>query len=85
MNYAFVGAMLNSALYLVAVFAAGQVHGNVWAWKSAIAAMGVTYLSYLAQCAWQADQGNVVLHKVSNAFVWLSIALGVAAGLALLF
>lgn len=47
MNFAVIGAMLNSALYLSAVFIAGLTINNEVAWKLSIAAMGFTYLSYL--------------------------------------
>lgn len=71
------GVLINSALYLNGVFVAGLVEGNLWAWKLALAAFGVTYLSYLAQFI---REGSIL----AVGAVWLSIALGAAAGLALL-
>lgn len=69
------GGMLNSALYLSGCFIAGLYTANGTAWRLSLAALGATYLTYNAQCGrhWSKD--------------WLlgaSIALGIAAGLALL-
>lgn len=79
MNHAIVGAMLNSALYLTAVFVAGLTTGNRHAALFAIAALGVTYLSYLAQLftLWPR-------FLTADRLVFVSIALGGAAGLSLL-
>ena len=72
------GILINSALYLVAVFYAGLWTQNPWAWKGAIATLGVTYLSYFVQVAWSKRR------SIAGALVGLSIGLGVLAGLALL-
>jgi hypothetical protein len=70
-----VGALLNSAIYLVCVFVAGLTGHHV-ASELALVAMGLTYLSHLAQIQ-QRWFGDVL--------VSLSIIAGVCAGLALLF
>lgn len=81
------GVQINSALYLAGCFVAGLVTGNGWAWRFALAAAGVTYLSYLAQ--WEdarreATSFATSLWTISRGLVLLSIALGAAAGLRLL-
>jgi hypothetical protein len=91
------GALLNSALYLVAVFAAGMATRNPAAWMLAIAAMGVTYLSHLAAIPRLAHR---VVVRSETAVInvtprWqvaaqtlltlASILLAAAAGVALLF
>lgn len=70
------GILVNSALYLSGCVAAGLVTGNGLAWRFALAAVGVTYIGYVLQ---------YVAHALANAAVWLSVGLGVAAGLSLLF
>ena len=72
------GILINSALYLAAVFYAGMWMQNPWAWKGAIATLGVTYLSYFVQGAWPQRRSIAVV------LVGLSIVLGAASGLALL-
>jgi len=80
----FVGALIHSALYQVGVFVAGIVTGHHLAWNLALAAMGVTYISHaLGFVAF--DTGSRRLMAGANAVVWLSIAFGAAAGIALLF
>lgn len=69
------GAMLNSALYLEACFMAGLFLGNPVAWRLAIAAMGVTYLSYCAA---------FIEHRSRYYLLPASIVLGALAGLSLL-
>jgi hypothetical protein len=69
------GVLLNSALYLSACFVAGLVLHNPVAWRLAIAAMGVTYLSYSLQ---------LLGHWSSRYVTFASIALGLLAGLSLL-
>jgi hypothetical protein len=69
------GVMLNSALYLEACFMAGLFLSNPVAWRLAIAAMGVTYLSYSTQ---------FVEHWSRRYLLIASIVLGAAAGLSLL-
>lgn len=89
---AFAGALANSALYLWCAFLAGLASGNGAAWKFALAAMGVTYLSYFVQAPIVLEvtiDGSCA--RVTYAPAWLrvsvlylSIALGVFAGVALL-
>jgi hypothetical protein len=91
------GALLNSALYLVAVFAAGMATRNPAAWMLAIAAMGVTYLSHLAAIPRLAYRlvahAETALVNVTPRWqcaaqlllTLASILLGAAAGVALLF
>jgi hypothetical protein len=73
-----IGALINSALYLACVFIAGIVTAHPLAWKLALVAMGMTYLSHYAQLTTLAEIVAIVL-------VSLSIAFGLFAGLALLF
>lgn len=77
-----VGALLNSALYLSAVFIAGMLTANGLAWKLAVAAMGVTYLSFLLQMSSDAVAGQA--GKLEAGVTLFSILLGIAAGVALL-
>lgn len=74
--YAF-GLIVNSALYLAAVFVAGLLTQNAWAWQAAIGTMGVTYLSYAAHL--------VERPRAARSLASLSILTGVVAGLRLLF
>lgn len=88
-----IGAMGNSALYLLFVFVAGMVRGPALAWQLAIATAGVTYLSYILQMPrvqeqFQFDPTPRVVTpgwQIAAGLVAmsLSILLGVAAGLAL--
>lgn len=73
-----IGALLNSALYLTAIVAAGLVGGNEIAVRLAIATLGVNYLAYLAQ--WSRPD----LRWLGTVNGLASIALGAAAGVALL-
>jgi len=83
MNVFAVGVMVNSALYLIAVFVAGILTAHVGAWRLAIVAFGITYLSYLLGY-------NNALYRLRSIGVWqaiaagLSIIVGLLAGLALL-
>jgi hypothetical protein len=43
------GAPINSALYLFCVFVAGLVTGHTVAWQLSLAAMGVAFISHVAQ------------------------------------
>lgn len=73
-----IGVIVNSALYLGAVIGTALYEHNFLASRLGIAAIGVTYLAYnqmFGYPAWQFTNGTLV---------WLSIALGVFAGLALL-
>lgn len=80
MNAILFGAMLNSALYLLMVGYAGMYTGHFMATKLSIVCLGVTYLSYLAQI-----QGMEWPRWLTGIVVVASIAIGLAAGLALLF
>lgn len=82
MNYAIVGAMLNSALYLTAVFVAGLTTGNRHATLLAILAFGLTYVSYLLFWVVQLRAAAWSLH--ATVVTWLSILIGALAGLSLL-
>jgi hypothetical protein len=77
-----VGAMVNSALYLAGLLIAGFVAGNDWAWKGAIAAAGITYLSYLGNIAF--INGHIP-EWAARLVTAASIFAGAAAGIALLF
>ena len=77
----FAGALINSALYLAAVFVAALMTGHRFAWQCAIIAMGVTYLSHVAQFT-VAQLGLVT--RLANWLVIASMLLGALAGLALL-
>lgn len=76
MDYRYLGAIVNGSFYCVAVVAAGLATWHPWATYLAIAALGVTYLSYLAQL-------HVATLRFSNLVVAISILLGIASGLAL--
>ena len=76
-----IGALLNSALYLSGCMIAGLVVGNGFAWRLALAAMGVTYVSYLAQFV----AADTSASRIAIALVWFSIILGAVAGISLLF
>lgn len=89
------GIQINSALYLAGAFVAGLVVDNPLAWKLALAAIGVTYLSYLAQMPrmqprpeYRFDPTPEAIYPpriVGIVLVVASIALGAAAGIALVF
>lgn len=71
------GGILNSALYLAAVFVAALIAHNRTASSLAIMAFGLTYLSYLGQSV-------IAPRRAMLTMLWLSIAAGLAAGLVLL-
>ena len=71
-----VGALINSAIYLLCVFVAGIMTAHPIAWELALLAMGAAFFSHIAQIA--ARQGTEYLVAAS----WLC---GAAAGLTLLF
>lgn len=75
--YLIIGLIANSALYLGSVFVAALVDHNIIATHLAIAAMGVTYLSYFVQTVTPSRVGAI-------GSVGMSVALGAAAGIALL-
>ena len=73
-----VGALLYGALYLQNVIVAGLFYGNRWAVIFGLMALGVSFLSYAAGITWKDSPATMML-------IYASWALGVAAGLALLF
>lgn len=80
-----IGVLLNSALYLISVIAAGLVTHNHAAWWLGIAAAGTTYLSYVCHfAAAEGDRTAETCQALAAPLVWFSIALGAAAGLWLL-
>jgi hypothetical protein len=79
------GVLLNSALYLAAVFVAGVVDGNHLARNLAIAAMGATYLCYIANLYSLNDpRPRRVMSWPLVLALSASIAFGASAGFALL-
>lgn len=88
MHPAIVGALINSALYLLCVFVAGLVTGHPLAWKAAVTAMGLAYLGYvtalLAAGSAKALAAQVRWLAVSNAIVSASMSIGALAGILLL-
>jgi hypothetical protein len=80
----FAGALVNGALYLVGVFVAGLVTAHPTASKLALAALGVTYIAHVIQfTAFQTSSEE--MRDTGNMVAWASVALGVAAGVLLLF
>jgi hypothetical protein len=82
-----IGVLLYGALYLCAVVLLGLIM-SVWpASLLAVAAMGVSYLSYIAQlfCQHDAPADTPVATSLALLLVWLSMLLGAGAGLMLLF
>ena len=76
--FAAIGGILNGALYLVCVFVAALVWQQHVTVLLAVAALGVTFLSYLAQvCGAKSSRLNIAIHLAS-------IGLGIAAGLSLI-
>ena len=74
-----IGAYINSALYCAGVFVAGIVRGNPWAWRLALATVGVTFLCYNAQLALpQIGRGTL------SFMTWCTIVVGICAGVSLL-
>lgn len=74
-RFIIIGAYVNSALYFTLVFVAALWAHNVRAEYVDIAAVGVTYLSFLAQA----------MGRMGKTAVAVSIVLGAAAGALLLF
>lgn len=72
-----VGAIVNSALYLTFVAVAGLIWGDTLATVLAIAAMGITFLSYSTALIFGATRWKNLVAVAS----WL---VGIAAGSALL-
>ncbi len=73
-----IGLLINSAIYVVGVMAAGIAYDKRVAVYLAITTAGLNYLAYGVQLA---EAPNIV----SIALVLLTVAVGLAAGLALLF
>jgi hypothetical protein len=82
-----IGVLLNSALYLFGVLFLAIILCDPAAAKLAIAAIGVTYLSYVAQFVADehAEAPARAAWHLAPLLVWTSIILGVVAGLVLLF
>jgi hypothetical protein len=72
-----IGLYINSALYLAGVFVLGLTLGHHAACKLALAAAGVSYLTYFAQI-------SMAPRWVGFALCVWSVVFGVGAGLALL-
>jgi hypothetical protein len=73
-----VGIYVASALYIVLVFAAGFLTAHPVSWKRAVATAGACYVSYFVQLLCAQFWFCCLL-------VSISIALGAAAGLSLLW
>lgn len=73
------GIVVNSALYLTLVVVIALATSNPIAWKLGLAAIGVTYVSYMLQVA----EGENQRYAAYGAVV-CSIVLGLLAGLTLL-
>ncbi len=73
-----IGIYLNSSLYYAGVFIAGMVTGNQVAWKLALTGVGICYFLYVSQVLGSSRWTQLTL-------MWLSVVLGIAGGLALLF
>lgn len=78
MHHAVMGALINSALYLSAAFSAGLALGNSIAWKLSLMAMGLTFMSHVAQIF------PSRLPSMTRGLILMSWVLGAAAGLALI-
>lgn len=81
MDILYRGVLVNSALYLLTVWATGLAWSRPWAVYTAIAALGFTYLNYLALAVQREETKNSVLARLLYA---ASLVLGIAAGLLLL-
>lgn len=76
-RFLYVAIILNSALYLVGVFIAGLVTNHPEAWRLALTALGVCYISPSVQIALPKAM------VLNIGIVALSIVLAVCAGVAL--
>lgn len=74
-----IGILVNSALYVSGVFIAGLVTHSPMAWKLALIAFGLSYISYFLQITESAGR------KAVEWSVALSILAGTVGGLRLLF
>lgn len=79
MNPVTVALIANSALYLAGCIAAGLATQRGVAWRLGIADAGVLYLGYLAQF------NDMLPARFAQPWVALTVVLGAAAGIALLF
>lgn len=77
-----IGLYINSALYLTGTFVAGIVTQHPWAWRASLASAGVSYIAYALQLP---SPGKPETPGLNLLAVLLSVALGLAAGLILLF
>lgn len=78
----FIAAILNSAIYLSGTMAIGIALNNQFAWKAALAAVGISFASWVLQ--YHATSSE----RLALASVWAtaaSVIAGAAAGFALLF
>jgi len=78
-NVLTLGVLINSALYFVAVLAAGLVWRNFGAVVMDVVAIGTTYMSYVFQHAYG------MRHPISMWLAASSVGFGTIAGLVLLF
>lgn len=76
-----IGAYLNGALYLIGIFVASLFVQHNFAWKLAVAAAGVSFLSYVAQVR-APPHADMFVRK---ALVACSNILGLGAGLFVVF
>jgi len=84
MNWNYLAIIVNSALYLTTVFIAGMVTGHDLAWKLAVATFGLCYLTPAISDAVKGAESVVLQSAISSFFFLSSVALGAAAGIALL-
>ena len=85
MNPAIIGALINSALYLVCVFVAGLVTGHPWASRLAIVSIAVTFCTYVLQVHQQTMKAQLdVVADLVIVLVLLSWLFGASAGIVLL-
>ena len=78
-----IGVLINSALYLVGCFVLGIYLRRPLVYDLAIAASGVTYLSFTVHFV--SDQAGDTKQAVAVLLVYLSIVLGAGAGVGILF
>lgn len=83
--WAITGAQINSALYILLVFAAGALSGHRASEILAAATAGAAYLSYLCQAREDFLAAGSQMRQVAAGFNIAAIALGAVGGLALLF
>jgi ABC-type enterobactin transport system permease subunit len=67
MNIFAIGAIVNGALYLVAVFVAGLLTGHIGSMRLAIVTLGLAYLSHLiAYMLGRAEKRALVEGKIAS-------------------